>query len=97
MADIDSLNDQIVAGKASLPALEKLVQTYEQAEKSRYIDALTLYSARYSLLQKKIDLAKLRQQLMQNWIALEIAAGRYLPCASVTTRPTTAPGPEETR
>ena len=60
-------------------ALERLVQVYQQAMKRGDVDALSLYASQNTLLQKKIDLAKLKQQLMQNWVALEIASGRHLP------------------
>jgi outer membrane protein TolC len=97
VVNIESLNEQLKAVQAALPVLENLVRTYQQAERRGDVDALSLYSAQNTLLQKKIDVAKLKQQLMQNWVALEIAAGQFLPYESTrtttttTTRPSTQP------
>jgi outer membrane protein TolC len=91
---VEALDAQIAASEASLPALENLVRIYQQAERRGDIDALSLYSSQNTLLQKKVDLGKLKQQLMQNWVALEIASGQYLPPQGGTTRPSTAPSAE---
>jgi len=40
---------------------------------------LSYYTARGTLLQKRIQLIKLQQQLLEAQTALEIASGRYLP------------------
>jgi outer membrane protein TolC len=93
IVNITTLNDQLEAARRSLPALENLVRTYQQAEKRGDVDALSLYSAQSTLLQKRIAVAKLTQQLMQNWVALEIAAGRCLP-RGAATQPATAPSTE---
>jgi len=42
------------------------------------IDVLSVHQVRIALLQKRMDLVKLKQQLMENWIALELAAGQYI-------------------
>ena len=94
VANIESLNAQIAAAQASLPSLESMSRTYQQAMKQGDVDALSLYAAQNALLQKRVDVAKLKQQLMQNWAALEIAAGQTLPLNSATTRPTTIPSSE---
>jgi outer membrane protein TolC len=79
VADIRAVNDQIAASLNAIPALAKLVQTYNLAMAQGNLDALSLYTAQSTLAQKKIDVIKLQQQLVQNWIALEIASGQYLP------------------
>ena len=40
---------------------------------------LSYYTARGTLLQKRIQLIKLQQQLLEANTTLEIASGRYLP------------------
>jgi len=45
--------------------------------------------------QKRVELVKLKQQLMQNWIALELAAGRPISISAATTAPTTSPATRE--
>ena len=79
LADIRSLIEQIDAAEKAVPALEQLVKTYQLAVGEHNVDVLSYYAAQNDLAQKRIDLLKLRQQLMDNKIALEIAAGRYLP------------------
>jgi len=86
VGDIRSIGEQIAAAEAALPALERLVQTYESAVGRHNADVLSYYTAWNDLAQKRIDLYKLKQDLMDNKIALEIATGRYVP-----QPPTTAP------
>ncbi len=77
--DIRSLTDQIAAAESAIPSLERLVKTYQLAIDQHNADILSFYSAQNDLAQKRIDLLKLKAQLLDNKIALEIAAGRYLP------------------
>ena len=93
--DIRALTDQIAAAEAAVPALQRLVNTYRTAVGQRNVDVLSYYNAQNDLAQKRIDVLKLKQQLMDNQIALEIAAGRYLPAP--TTEPTTRPMTAEAR
>jgi len=44
---------------------------------------LSYYTARSNLLQKRIQLIKLQEQLLEAHTALEIASGRYLPTNKV--------------
>ncbi|MDB5290134.1 MAG: Outer rane efflux protein [Phycisphaerales bacterium] len=93
LTDIRSLVGQIAAAEAAVPSLELLVKTYELAMGQRNVDVLSYYIALNDLAQKRIDILKLKQQLMDNKIVLEIAAGRYLPDQPATgpaTRPSTA-------
>jgi cobalt-zinc-cadmium efflux system outer membrane protein len=88
--DIRSLTDQIAADEEAIPALEELVRTYQQALGQHNVDVLSYYTAQNDLSQKRIDVFKLKQQLMDNQIALEIACGRYLPAPAAggpVTRP----------
>ena len=79
IADIRSLNRQIAAAEEALPLLEKLVSSAQSAVEQRNADVLSYYTARSNLLQKRIQLIKLKEQLLEAHTALEIASGRYLP------------------
>jgi outer membrane protein TolC len=91
--DIRSLTEQIAAAEAAVPALEELVKTYRNAVDKHNADVLSYYTAQNDLAQKRIELLKLKQELMDNRIALEIAAGRYLPDPPAT-QPATGPSTE---
>jgi len=79
IADIRSLNRQIAAAEEALPLLEKLVASAQTAVDQQNADVLSYYTARSNLLQKRIQLIKLQEQLLEAHTALEIASGRYLP------------------
>ena len=79
LADIDSLTQQIAAADAALPALRQLVETYRRALVEGTVDVLSYYTAWNSLSQKKIAADALKQRLVDQWIALELASGRSLP------------------
>ena len=79
IADIRSLDRQIAAAEEALPLLEKLVNSAQTAIEQRNADVLSYYTARSNLLQKRIQLIKLQEQLLEAHTALEIASGRYLP------------------
>jgi outer membrane protein, heavy metal efflux system len=78
-ADIRSLNRQIAAAEEALPLLEKLVDSAQTAIGQRNADVLSYYTARSNLLQKRIQLIKLQEQLLEAHTALEIGSGSYLP------------------
>ncbi len=96
MSDMRSLSEQIRATEDAIPALERLVKAYEAALAARNLDVLSYYAAQNDLSQKRVDALKLKQQLLDNRIALELAAGRYLQDAA-TTRPTTQAATQEAR
>ena len=77
IADVRSLNRQIAAAEEALPLLEKLVSSAQTAVEQRNADVLSYYTARSNLLQKRIQLIKLQEQLLDAHTALEIASGRY--------------------
>jgi cobalt-zinc-cadmium efflux system outer membrane protein len=79
IADIRSLNRQIVAAEEALPLLENLVNSAQIAVDQHNADVLSYYTARSNLLQKRILLIKLQEQLLETHTALEIASGRFLP------------------
>ncbi len=79
MADIRSLNRQLAAAAEALPVLERLLTSAQTAMEQRNVDVLSYYTARNNLLQKRIQMIKLQEQLLEAHTALEIASGRYLP------------------
>src|SRR5215472_8836078 len=79
IADIRSLSRQIAAAEEAVPLLEKVVDSAQTAVEQRSVDVLSYYTARSNLLQKRIQLIKLQEQLLEARTALEIASGRYLP------------------
>jgi len=85
-ADIDSLNTQIAAASEAIVSLERVVKIYETAFNRGDLDAPSFYMTQSSLSQKRIDLIKLKQQLTQSWIAMEIAAGEYVPIEQADKR-----------
>ena len=83
IADIRSLGRQIAAAEEALPLLEKLVASAQTAIEQGNADVLSYYTARSNLLQKRIQLIKLQEQLLEAHTALEIASGRYRPTNKV--------------
>ncbi|MDP9099544.1 MAG: TolC family protein, partial [Verrucomicrobiota bacterium] len=79
LSDIRSLNRQIVAAEEALPVFEKLVSSAEAAMQQRNTDVLAFYSARSGLIQRRVQLVRLKQQLLEALTALEIASGRFIP------------------
>lgn len=77
-ANIEWIQRQIDATRQYLPTLKDLVQTYYQALLEGNADVLTYYNARDQLIAERIALLKLQMQLVDQWIALEIATGKYL-------------------
>jgi cobalt-zinc-cadmium efflux system outer membrane protein len=79
IVDIRSLDRQVAAAQEALPVLERLVDSAQKAREQGNVDVLSYYTARNNLLQKRIQLIKLQEQLLEANTALEIASGRYLP------------------
>ena len=79
IADIRALDRQVAAAQEALPVVERLVDSAEKAREQGNADVLSYYTARNNLLQKRIQLIKLQEQLLEANTALEIASGRYLP------------------
>jgi cobalt-zinc-cadmium efflux system outer membrane protein len=90
--NIRSINRQIAAAQTSLPGLENLVRTYETAMQRGNLDVLSYYTAQSELSQKRVEVIKLKQQLIDEWINLETDAGQYLPRALSSTKPATEAG-----
>ena len=78
-SDIHALGAQIAASDAAVKSLAKLVQTYQQALKFGNVDIVSYYTEVDQLIQKRINLIQLKNQLERNRIALALAAGTYVP------------------
>jgi cobalt-zinc-cadmium efflux system outer membrane protein len=79
LADIRSLDRQVAAAEEALPVFERLVNSAQTAIEQGNVDVLGYYTARSNLLQKRIQMIKLQEQLVEAHTALEIASGRYWP------------------
>jgi cobalt-zinc-cadmium efflux system outer membrane protein len=78
-ADIRSLNRQVAAAEAALPVLQHLVDIAKEALDQGAADVLGYFQAKTNLNMKSLLIIKLKQQLVDSRIALELASGRYLP------------------
>jgi outer membrane protein TolC len=83
--DIRATNLQIADAEAALPTLQKFADTYREALENGNADALSYFLAQTALANKQLAVIKLRQQLVEDWIALEIASGQYLPTSNTPT------------
>src|SRR6266566_5182010 len=79
IADVRALDRQVAAAQEALPVLERLVDSAQKAREQGNADVLSYYTAWNNLLQKRIQLIKLQEQLLESNTALEISSGRYLP------------------
>src|SRR5439155_15802595 len=74
--DIRATNAQVADAEAALPGLQRFADTYREALQKGNNDILSYTTAQTALNQKQLAIVKLKQQLIENWIALEIAAGQ---------------------
>lgn len=79
LSDLHALEKQIAALEEAIPILQKMVEDFRVASGQGNISAFDFYVAQNNLNQKSIQIIKLKQQLIETRIALELAAGRYLP------------------
>jgi outer membrane protein TolC len=77
-ADIEAIAGQIRATEAYLPVQQKLVSTYYDALRQGNADVLTYYQARDEFIASRIALIDLQMNLVDRFVALEIASGEYL-------------------
>jgi outer membrane protein TolC len=82
VADVRSLNRQVAVAEAALPVLQHLVDIAKEALDQGAADVLGYFQAKTNLNQKSLQIIKLKQQLVDSRIALELASGRYLPAGS---------------
>ena len=78
LADIRALNAQIAHADQALPALRRLVEISGKAVAEGNAGILGYYLTQNDLSHKSLEVLKLKQQLAQARIALEIAAAWHL-------------------
>jgi len=78
-ADLRSLDEQLAAAAKALSDLCRMLEVAQAALNNNQVDALAYFQAKTNYDQKQIQLLKLMQQLQEFRVALELAAGRYLP------------------
>ena len=98
LTQIRWLNAQIKTAQDAVPELQRLVDTYRVAVNAGQADVLSYYTAWNDLTQKRIEILKFQQQLVEARISLELETGLYqLPCVTgdATTRNDPAPSTSE--
>jgi outer membrane protein, heavy metal efflux system len=87
VAQIESLQRQVAFAQSAVPILERLVSDYGKALNAGSADVISYYSAYNDLDKKRIEVLKLRQELIDAWISLENASGMYLTGSTATSMP----------
>jgi cobalt-zinc-cadmium efflux system outer membrane protein len=76
-ANIPMIINQIETAQAAVTSGRKLVETYRKATEKGQADVLSYYNAWSDLNNRQIEIIRLRQQLVDSRIALELATGLY--------------------
>jgi outer membrane protein TolC len=77
-AEIQSVQARLDHAQESVPVLARLVTTYESALADNHVDILSFYGAQADLAKRRIEVLKLKQELIDVRTELEISSGRYL-------------------
>jgi cobalt-zinc-cadmium efflux system outer membrane protein len=77
--NIRQLQQRIGAASRSIESLSRLEQLYAEALKQGNADVVTYYHLVNTLISQRIRLIKLRSELEDNFIALELSAGVIIP------------------
>lgn len=77
--DLQAISRQLDAAETAAAANRQLIDSYRDALNQGNIDVLSYNSAVNDVTQRQMDVLKLKQELMDNDIALELAAGEYFP------------------
>jgi outer membrane protein TolC len=78
LANIQSVEEEIAAGEEAFKTAQELLRNSRDSYLERNIDALTYYNEIEKSLTKQVEVLKLRRDLADLHIALELAAGAYL-------------------
>jgi outer membrane protein TolC len=89
VSDIRGLSAEVAAAEEAIPRAERLVDAYHRALDAGNADVLSYYGALNDLAQTRIGVVKLKQQLVQAGVALELASGEFLPALSAAGMPST--------
>jgi outer membrane protein TolC len=82
LADIRSTRAEIDSVGKSLPVLEQLSKSYQEALQSGNADVLSYYRKLDDLYAEQLVALRLREELTELYIALEVATGNYLPATT---------------
>ena len=96
VAEIEALRRQIEFAQSAVPALQRLAADYEKAVNEGNADVLSYYSARSDLNKKKIEILKLKQDFIDEWISLENVSGLCLTQPAPSRTPTLQPASQGT-
>jgi cobalt-zinc-cadmium efflux system outer membrane protein len=77
VADMPVIMNQIKTTQSAVVSGEKLVETYRIAVSEGQADVLSYYNVWNELTNSRIEIVKLKQQLIDTRIALELATGLY--------------------
>jgi cobalt-zinc-cadmium efflux system outer membrane protein len=75
--DIPVIIQQIETAQAAAESSQRLVETYKTALQEGQADVLSYYTAWNDQTEKQMEIIKLKQQLMDTCIALELETGLY--------------------
>jgi outer membrane protein TolC len=90
--DVEALGREIAAAEEASAAAGRLTDTYRKAAEARNMDVSGFYTAWNEWAQRRAEVIKLKQLLVQNAVALELAAGRRIP-GLVVNEPVTSTAP----
>ncbi|MEP9412240.1 MAG: TolC family protein [Candidatus Brocadia sp.] len=88
LVDMDSIKQQIIATEKFIAELKGLVQIYYTALQVGNADILVYYNTKNELIAKQIEHVKLKQELTDLGISLEIATGEYFADFNIPTTAT---------
>ncbi len=95
LTEIRWLNAQIKTAQHAVPELQRLVDTYRVAVDAGQADVLSYYTAWNDLTQKRIEILKFQEQLVEARISLELETGLYqVPCATPAPQTEVIPPPQ---
>lgn len=78
VSEVEAVTREIAAAEAAIPVFEQFVRTSQQAFDTGNADYLSFYTAQNDLSKKRLDVLKLKQELAELGVGLEIATGLCL-------------------
>jgi outer membrane protein TolC len=77
LAHLHFVKLQLSAAREALPCLQRMRESYRTAVAQGLADVLTYYTAWNHLSAKRIEILKLKQEMVETQIGLELASGLY--------------------
>ena len=84
LEDLAVTRTQLISATESLADLQQLAAGYDRAYASQNADVIAYRDARAALATRRIEASKLKQDLLELGVALEIATGRALLSGTIT-------------